>query len=57
MSWLTLLVLLLLVLVVLLFAAGLAYVAYHHPALAMPLMVATGGATVVVTLVAAIVSR
>ncbi|MFJ4576862.1 hypothetical protein ACIP4W_36760 [Streptomyces sp. NPDC088846] len=48
MSSLGLLVLLLLVLVALLVVGGLAYVVYRHPALATPLMVATGAAAVLV---------
>ncbi|MFB6783648.1 hypothetical protein ACFCX0_41725 [Streptomyces sp. NPDC056352] len=45
MSTLALLVLLLLVLVVVLVVGALGYLAHRHPALAMPLMVAMGGAT------------
>ncbi|MEO3974866.1 hypothetical protein [Streptomyces sp. CAU 1734] len=47
MSSLALLVLLLLALVLLMLVTGLAYVTHRHPPLATPLLVATGGAAVV----------
>ncbi|MFC8645440.1 hypothetical protein ACFUC2_32485 [[Kitasatospora] papulosa] len=56
-SDLHLLVLLLLVLVAGLALGAMAYVSYRHPALATPLMVASGGAAVLVACVGVILTR
>ncbi|WP_328406371.1 hypothetical protein OHS70_39000 (plasmid) [Streptomyces sp. NBC_00390] len=57
MSTLELLVVLLLVLVALLAMGGLAYLAYRHPKLATPLLVAGTFAAALVGVVAVIVAR
>ncbi|MFE4218562.1 hypothetical protein [Streptomyces sp. NPDC056844] len=57
MSTLALLVLLLLVLVAGLVVGALAYLAHRHPAAATPLMVATGGAALLVACVVPIAIR
>ncbi|MEU2681344.1 hypothetical protein ABZ638_31155 [Streptomyces sp. NPDC007107] len=57
MSTLALLVLLLLVLVAGLVVGALAYLAHRHPAAATPLVVATGGAALMVACVVPIAIR
>ncbi|MFH8520262.1 hypothetical protein ACH4CE_35365 [Streptomyces gelaticus] len=57
MSSLTLLVLLLLVLVVALVLGALGYLTHHHPALATPMLVVLGGATVLAACIVPIALR
>jgi hypothetical protein len=57
MPTLTLLVILLLVLVTLLLAAALVYTAHRYPAIAPPLLVASGWVMVMVSAAGVVVSR